>query len=58
MGAVGGGVLIGENEDEGAVTGGVEVIDILCSGVALPDGVVSAAFLACLSFSRNLKLTP
>lgn len=64
MGAVGGGVLIGENEEGGAAAGGVEVmevievIDFLCSGAALPDGVVSKAFLACLSFSRNLKLTP
>ena len=56
--------MIGENEEGGAAAGGVEVmevievIDFLCSGAALPDGVVSKAFLACLSFSRNLKLTP
>jgi hypothetical protein len=55
---------MGENEDTGAAAGGVEVMEVievmdsLCSGAALPDGVFSIAFLACLSFSRNLKLTP
>ena len=55
-------MLIGENEDVGAeVVGGVdfiEVIERVFSEEVLPNGETPATFLANLSFSRNLKLTP
>ena len=54
--------MIGENEDVGGALVGVaaEVMEVMesLSEAALPGGVTPATFLACLSFSRNLKLTP
>jgi hypothetical protein len=51
--------LIGEKDDTGGVLVGVEceVMEDLCSEDLL-GGVTPAAFLASLSFSRSLKLTP
>ncbi len=54
--------MIGEKDDTGGVLVGVEcevieVMEDLCSE-DLPGGVTPAAFLASLSFSRSLKLTP